>query len=109
MTNTLHAHVSTSSRDCDGGHGYDYIAGMNDDERAAEDSEWAFQHRILEGKVSLHSEFGMTLKVDSEGFEWHETTDEGYQAGEVRWCRDDCDVDGYRGQVYDQYAQMMGY
>jgi hypothetical protein len=37
MTDTtfsLHAHVSTSSRDCDGGHGQDYITVPNDDERA---------------------------------------------------------------------------
>jgi hypothetical protein len=121
MTDTtfsLHAHVSTSSRDCDGGHGQDYITVPNDDEIAEfaagqkrgynNFAEYTFKERVLGNHVSFHSEFGVEVNVTREGFTMSEATDEGYSAAEVRWCEDaDCDT-GAGGQ-YDEYAEAMGY
>jgi hypothetical protein len=122
MTNTeaftLHAHVSTSARDCDGGHGQDYITVPNDDERQEfadgqkrgynNFADLTFKNRVLGNHVSFHSEFGVTVKVDAEGFTMSEATEEGYRAAEVRWCEDaDCDPES--GGQYDEYAEAMGY
>lgn len=120
MTTNLHAHVSTSSRDCDGGHGNEYTMGFNDDETAErvageargynDFSDIHFMQRAMMNVASPYAvEYGMTVKVDSEGIEVHEQTDEGFRSAEVRWCRDaDCDPNA-QGPVYDEYAQMMGY
>jgi len=115
MTNTLHAHVMTASRDCDGGHGNEFISEMTEEEIAHhveadgvnDFSDLIFKGRILSHHVSFHSEFGVTVKVDDNGFSSHEATDEGYRGSEVRWCEDDC-VMGEASQ-YDQFAEMMGY
>ena len=108
MTNTLHAHVSTFARDCDGGHGSDYIAEMNDDERASEWPDLDFKARILSNHVSFHSEFGVEVKADSKGFQMWERTDEGHRGAEVRWCEDaTCDLSA--GSVFDEYAEAAGY
>jgi hypothetical protein len=107
-TLTLHAHVSTASRDCDGGHGNDYVSEMNDDERKSSFPDLDFKARILSNHTSFHSEFGVTLKVDADGFTMSEPTDEGHRSAEIRWCEDsDCDPNS--ASQYDQYAEMMGY
>jgi hypothetical protein len=118
MTTTLHAHVSTFARDCDGGHGNEYTMGFNDDEVAEREraqgvndfSDIHFMQRVMMNVASPYAvEYGMTVKVDSEGIEVHENTDEGYRSAEVRWCHDeDCDPNA-QGPVYDEYAEMMGY
>jgi hypothetical protein len=114
----LHAHVSTFSRDCDGGHGNEYTMGFNDDETGEREraqgvndfSDIHFMQRVMMNVASPYAvEYGMTVKVDSEGIEVHETTDEGFRGAEVRWCRDeDCDPNA-QGPVYDEYAEAMGY
>jgi hypothetical protein len=107
-TATAHAHVSTYSRDCDGAHGNEYVALMNDSERVSEWPELDFMQRILSGQATLHPEFVCTVKIEKEGFSVSEQTDEGFRSSEVRWCWDeDCDPDA--GSVYDQYAEMSGY
>ena len=118
MTTNLHAHVSTFARDCDGGHGNEYPMGFNDSEIAEHEtangvndfSDIHFMQRVMMNVASPYAvEYGMTVKVDSEGIEVHETTDEGYRSAEVRWCRDEtCDPNA-QGPVYDEYAQAAGY
>lgn len=103
----LHAHVATSARDCDGGHGQDYVSNMNNDERASRFPDLEFKARVLSVHVSFHSEFGVTVKVDEDGFYMHEQTDEGYRSAEVRWCEDDCDDTA--SSQYDQFAELAGY
>ena len=115
-TFTLHAHVSTSSRDCDGGHGENYLTFANDDEIAemvAADgindfSEIHFMNRVLTNHCSPYAvDPGLRITITDDGFEWNGPTDEGYRSGEVTWCREEgCDD---RHVVFDEYAQAMGY
>lgn len=109
MTQTFHAHVAISSRDCDGGHGHEYVAQMTTAEHADDTfGTLAFQQRIMGGAITFHTEYGQKVTVTEHGFDTSEQTDEGYRATEVRWCEDEgCDPDA--GSVYDQYAQAMGY
>lgn len=114
MNNTLHAHVSTRSRDCDGGYSRDYVMTFNDDETAESGkvyndfSEIHFMDRVMCSVASPYAcELGMTIKVDDDGIEVHENTEEGYRAASVRWCRDDCDTDEHSQR--DHTAESMGY
>jgi hypothetical protein len=119
MTTTLHAHIDTASADCDGPMYREYVVTLNDDEIAQHEAAEAnggvndfhdleFKARVLSSQVSFHSEFGVTVKLDSDGFEMHEQTDEGYRSSRVVWCEDEtCDPEAY-GQR-DVYAEMMGY
>lgn len=103
----FHGHVSTNSRDCDGGHGHDYIVEMNDEEKTDDWPEFVFTRRVISGKIAFQPEFGQRVTISEDGFDWHQDTDEGFSAGEVRWCRNDCG--DHRETVYDQYAEMAGY
>lgn len=116
MTSHLHAHVSTASADCDGPMYRDYVTELNDDEIAEHEKaqgvndfhDLHFKERVMGNHVSFHSEFGVTVKVDAEGFTMHEQTDEGYRSAEVRWCEDEsCDPRAYSQR--DVFAEMMGY
>lgn len=116
MTTSLHAHVSTASADCDGPMYREWVESLNDDEVAMHEKaqgvndfhDLTFKERVLGNHVSFHSEFGVTVKVDAEGFTMSEQTDEGYRSAEVRWCEDeDCDPRAYSQR--DVYAEMMGY
>jgi hypothetical protein len=115
---TLHAHVSTHSQDCDGPMYRDYIEQPNDDERAEfaageargynNFADLSFQARILSGHVSFHSEYGVQVKMDKEGFVATEMTDEGFRNSEVRWCVDSgCDPN--ESWQRDVFAEQMGY
>lgn len=117
MTNTLHAHVSTASADCDGPMYRDYVMGFSDDEtKEHEDADGVndfsdihFMERVMMSVASPYAvEHGMTVKVDDAGIEVHETTDEGYRRAEVVWCRDE-DCDPNASSQRDVYAEMMGY
>lgn len=114
----LHAHISTASSDCDGPQYNEWVQTMNDDERAEDAvaskrgynnfSDLQFKERILCNHVSLHSEFGVTVKGDADGFFMNEPTEEGYRSAEVRWCTDeDCDTDERSHR--DVFAEQMGY
>lgn len=116
MTNTLHAHVSTYSRDCDGGHGHDYVMMFSESELAEREnadgindfSDIHFMQRVMMSVASPYAvEYGMTVKVDSTGIEVNEATDEGFRSAEVRWCREACE-ETY-DHHFDEYAEAMGY
>lgn len=111
-----HAHVSTSSADCDGPMDRHYVIEQNDDERAESGqvyndfSEINFRERVLGSIVSLTTLVdGMegTVRIHEHGFDWSRPTDEGYESAEVIWCEDDCDL-GERGQR-DYFAEAAGY
>lgn len=118
MTNTLHAHVDTFSRDCDGGHGNEYTMGFNDDEVAEREnangindfSDIHFMERVMMSVASPYAvSIGMRITVTDDGISVTEETEEGSRSAEVRWCHDeDCDPN-CQGPVYDEYAEMMGY
>lgn len=107
---THHAHISTDSRDCDGGHGYDYVAHPN----VGEEMEWSFTMwmRVCESTVSTSTESGtLTTSTNDDGervAEWRAPTEEGYEHRISRMCSNpDCAWE--RGVVYDQFAQLAGY
>lgn len=109
MSTALHAHLSTAAVDCDGPIYRDWVTTLNESERADED--WGgldFRSRLLGLYISMRSEFGVKVTVTSDGFEWHEPTDEGYASGEVRWCEDE-DCDPHAASQRDVYAEQMGY
>jgi len=114
MTKNLHAHVSTSSSDCDGPMYREYVSGLNDAEltehyRANGVNDFHdlnFKARILENHVSFNG--FVTVNMTAEGFNTHEPTEEGYRAAEVRWCEDEtCDPNAYSQR--DVYAEQMNY
>lgn len=112
----LHAHIDTASADCDGPMYREYTVFLTDEEKAAsiaadgvnDFTDIEFRNRILTSQVSVYAvEYGVTMKADSDGFEWHEQTDEGYRSGQVRWCHDESCSESYSQR--DIYAEMMGY
>lgn len=113
--NRLHAHVSTSAADCDGRVHNEYVATFSPDEIAERDaadgvndfSDIHFMQRVMMNVASPYAVHQMTVKVDEDGIDVNEQTEEGYRSANVRWCHDDCDTDerGHR----DEYAEMMGY
>jgi len=115
MTNNIHAHVSTASADCDGPIYRSYVRSFNEDEIAEQKaaqgvndfSDIHFMERVMMSVASPYAAHQMTIKVDESGIDVHEQTEEGYRSAEVRWCRDDCDLEdeSYR----DVYAEQMNY
>lgn len=101
----VHAHVETSSRDCDGLYTGGHVLEMTLQERCDHFGDLHFQQRVLAGVVTLHGTG--TLTVNPEGLSWHEVTDEGYRAEEVRWCEDECPEE--RSWQRDHTAESMGY
>ncbi len=115
MTKNLHAHVSTFSRDCDGGHGDEYITRLNADELAEharangvnDFHDLNFKERVLGNIVSFHPEQDAEVHITREGFRYSEPTDEGFRSAEVTWCEEECEAP--RNTVYDEYARAAGY
>ena len=116
MTTNLHAHVSTASADCDGPIYRDYVTSLNDAELAEHADangvndfhEIHIMNLVFTNHCGPYAVHQLTVKVDDDCFEWNEQTEEGYRAGEVRWCRDaDCDPNA--ASQRDVYAEMMGY
>jgi hypothetical protein len=112
---SLHAHVFTSSRDCDGGHGNEYTMTYSPEEIEESKQEFNdfsdihFMQRVMMNVASPYAvEYGMTVTVDSEGIDVHENTDEGSRAANVRWCHDEM-CDPMVSSQYDQFAEAMGY
>lgn len=101
----IHAHVSTSSRDCDGDYSGGHVDEMTLEERCDQFGDLHFRERVLGNVVTLHG-YG-ELKVTPEGLEWHEQTDEGYRAASVRWCEDACADE--RPWQRDHRAEAAGY
>jgi hypothetical protein len=116
MTNTLHAHVSTASSDCDGPFYREYVDTFNVtelEERAAANgvndfSDIHFMNRVFTNNCGPYGvEHGMRITVTNDGFDWYEDTDEGCRSGEVRWCHEDCDPRA--AWQRDVFAEQMGY
>jgi len=101
----VHAHVSTSSRDCDGDYSGGHVDELTLEERCDQFGDLHFKERVLGNVVTLHG-YG-DLKVTPEGLEWHEQTEEGYRAASVRWCEDECAEE--RPWQRDHRAESMGY
>ena len=110
---TLHAHVETASADCDGPLYRSHVEQMNSDEIAESKkvyndfSDIHFMNRVFTNHCGPYAVHQLTIKVDDDGFEWNEQTEEGYRSGQVRWCRDDCDLN--EAWQRDVFAEQMGY
>lgn len=102
---SLHAHIATESSDCDGRYSRTYIEVMRDDEAESEWADLDFQARVLGSHVGFHESGELTF--NSNGFNVHTRTDEGYRDVTVDWCTDD-DTDE-RGTFRDHRAESMGY
>lgn len=88
-TNSLHAHVDYSARDCDGPRHRSYVLGMSDAEKASEFCDLTFKHGVLDAFVSVVPGGETTVKVTADGFEVVEPTEEGYVHVSVEWCEDE--------------------
>lgn len=110
---TLHAHVSTAARDCDGLYTRDYVMTFDEAETVLEKSlmpsAFHFMNRVMCAVASPYAvEHGMTVRVDDAGIEVHEVTDEGYSEASVRWCHDDdCELGEW--SFRDHTAEAAGY
>jgi hypothetical protein len=125
MNNTLHAHVSTRAADCDGPVYDEWVVTYSDHERAEQVrayfngimlgyddavndfSDIHFMNRVFTNQCGPDAVHQMTIKVDDDGVEYHESTEEGYRAGTITWCRKDCDTSERSHR--DVYAEQMGY
>jgi len=101
----VHAHVSTSSRDCDGDYSGGHLDEMTLQERCDQFGDLHFKERVMGNVVSLHGHG--TLTVTPTGLSWSEQTEEGYSAAEVRWCEDECEDE--RPWRRDHRAEAAGY
>lgn len=119
MTNTLHAHVSSTSVDCDGPIHRSHIDRFNDDENAEhlaaeakggvnDFSDIHFMNRVFTNNCGPFAVEAMTITMDKDSVEWNERTDEGYRAGTITWCNEICD-DGRYNTYRDVRAEEAGY
>lgn len=103
-TDNLHAHIETASADCDGPFYRSYTVFQSE---GGEDT-MDFMNKTFAGQVSPYAvSIGMKVVITEDGFEWSESTEEGYRHGEVRWCHDMNCQPTYSQR--DVYAEMMGY
>jgi hypothetical protein len=101
-----HAHVYTTSQDCDGKYERSHVDRPSAIERTEEFGDLHFKERVLGNTVSLHAENG-TLTVYPGGMFWSQQTDEGYVHTQVVWCNKDyCDDDT---TFRDHTAERAGY
>lgn len=115
MNKNLHAHVSTASADCDGPMYRNYVEVFNDAEIAETEaaqgvndfSDIHFMQRVMMNVASPYAVHQMTVKVDEQGIEVSEQTEEGYRNASVVWCRDECDTEFHSQR--DVYAEAMNY
>ena len=101
----LHAHMSGSSRDCDGTYSQGHVYEMTTQEKADQFGDLQFKDRVITNIITLHG-YG-TLTVTPAGASWSEQTDEGYRAVDILWCEDDCPNE--RSWQRDHRAEAMGY
>lgn len=111
-----HAHIATSTADCDGPMHREYTVFVSDEAKAKSAAcdgindfwEIDFRNDVLTSQVSLTTvEFGLRMTATEDGFEWVQPTDEGYRSGEVRWCDEESCSPTYSQR--DVFAEMMGY
>lgn len=103
---SLHAHVTTRSRDCDGEYRRGRIDWPTIEERVSHFPELEFKDRVFCSVVNLNALDGY-LQVTPEGVEYSETTEEGFTSSVIEWCEDDC-ADGSPWQR-DLSAERAGY
>lgn len=101
----VHAHVRNQSRDCDGDYSSGHVTEMTLEERCDSFGDLHFKERVIADVVNVHG-YG-TLTVTPDGVDWHEQTEEGYRAAEVRWCEDECREE--RPWQRDHRAEAAGY
>lgn len=114
MTN-IHAHVDTVSADCDGPMYRSYVETYSDveldEQREANGvndfSDIHFMERVLLSVASPYAAHQMTVKIDDDGIDVHEDTEEGFREANVRWCREDCNT--AKRTQRDVFAEQMGY
>jgi len=113
----LHAHVESESADCDGRYSRDYVLTMWDDEKTDEMGDLKFESRVIGDVVSTNYPGTLTVTPadpsdpirDPAMLEWSASTEEGFEAKVVRFCRDaDCDLDE-PGTQRDHSAEAAGY
>jgi hypothetical protein len=125
----VHIHVSQYGRDCDGGHGYDYIKWPDErDNYTAEDvshhveSERAslpgtfsvdkFWRKAVMSAMAFYTSGKLETEIGEDTYDraahWGNATDEGFSSEEIRMCTDTSCKDT-RPEVYDQFARMAGY
>lgn len=104
---TIHAHVVTRSRDCDGDYEKGHTDVLTTTERVSDFGELEFKERVMNSVVSFSAEYTSTLTITSDVMVWEQPTDEGYVHTDVTWCEQDtCDRSSYQR---DYRAEAMGY
>lgn len=112
-TCTLHAHVETHTRDCDGAITRSHVLTMTDEERTGEFGDIRFHERAVNAAVNTYSLLStghLTATRLGDGdvrLSWNEATDEGSRCVEVTLCTDDCDTD--QTTYRDHAAEAAGY
>lgn len=101
---TLHAHVETSSADCDGTHSRGYVDVMDVSERCETFGDLSFKERIARSIISFTGRG--TLNVNEYGVQWMEETEEGYRHVVATWCEKMCELQTWQR---DHRAEEMGY
>lgn len=111
---TLHAHIETRTRDCDGVIEWTHVMTMTEAERDGEFGDIEFHKRVVAATVNTYSldSTGMLTVTRLEDGDvrasWHEHTEEGFRAVQATLCTDPCDLgepDTYR----DRTAEAAGY
>ncbi len=108
MSRITHAHVMTSSRDCDGRYEHDYVWTP----REGKDFRvlWT-EHAASEASITWNFQNRTTRTVDADGYpvlESYFVTDEGYRSEYIRGC-DDEDCDPRARRFRDHTAEAAGY
>lgn len=115
MTISLHAHIDRSQSDCDGPTYDSHVEFFNDAEIAEaaaaqginDFSDIHFMNRVFVNVAGPYAVMHANIEISEGGFQYAETTDEGYRHAEVRWCSDEtCKPETTHRDVY---AERMGY
>lgn len=114
MSTSLHAHVETYIRDCDGSYYSEYVMPLSAEEVDAhvkadgvnDFHDIYFKERILSSVVALHTH--AKIEITPEGFTYGQPTEEGFRNTEVVWCEDES-CDPRASEYRDFAAEAMGY
>lgn len=104
---SLHAHVTSRSRDCDGEYRSGYTYPLSIEEQNSDFTEIEFKERVIATVVSVFAVDG-TLSVSPNVVNWHETTDEGYRSSCIEWCEDET-CEASKSWQRDMSAEKAGY
>lgn len=103
MNTSIHAHIDSDHRDCDGLYEARYITrpaeGQSREDFLADlDEFYVYEGGREEAGIDEDGRYG---------WESHEATEEGYRSVWVILCTDKCDDDG--GIRFDRSAESAGY